>query len=281
MRPFIRWPGGKRAVYDQILRRFPEKRFETYVEPFVGAGGGILGAIESGRFQRFVGNDACAELINALKRSAYSPGPTLEAIDELLKREGDEASKCYYQTRKRFNEELGTETIEQAARFVYLNFRCFNGLYRTNKNGSFNVPFGGRRRAFDSQNFKSAANALQRVWLATGDFESVEHFVDDKTLVYVDPPYIPINKETPRLYGSEFNKDAQLRTARFCRRLLGRGATVVASNSDAGNVGETNEFLLNAYEGFKVEKIAAPRNIGARAETRKTVTELLFIGVPE
>lgn len=278
MRPFIKWPGGKRAVYDQISRYFPKKTFETYIEPFVGAGGGLLGAIKDGRFRRFVGNDACAELMNAIKQSTYYPEPTLEAVNELFDREGLEASEFYYRTRERFNKELGAETIVQAARFIYLNCRCFNGLFRTNKGGGFNVPFGGRKRAFDTQNFRAVTNAFQRVWFTTGDFESVERFVDDKTLVYVDPPYIPLNKDTPRLYGSEFNEEEQLRTARFCRRILERGATVVASNSDARNVGGTNEFLLKAYEGFRVETIEAPRRIGASATTRKRVAELLFIG---
>lgn len=280
MRPFVKWPGGKQFVYNQISRRFPEKKFETYIEPFSGAGGGLLGAIEEGRFQRFVGNDACAELINALKQSSYSPELLLDAINELFWREGSETSEFYYKTRECFNRALGAETVEQAARFVYLNHRCFNGLYRTNKNGCFNVPFGSGKGAFDEQNFKAVAKELRNVWFTVGDFESVEHFVDAKTLVYVDPPYIPLNKEAPRLYGAKFSEEEQLRTARFCRRLLESGATVIASNSDARNVGGSNEFLINAYKGFKVETIEAPRRIGARADTRKTVTELLFIGVP-
>ena len=238
-------------------------------------------AIESGIFKRFVANDACGELINALKQASYEPLIVLDAIQRLFEDGKENAEEFYYRVRDQFNQRARDESPEQAARFVYLNHRCFNGLYRTNKNGRFNVPFGSGKGAFDEQNFKAVAKELRNVWFTAGDFESVEHFADAKTLVYVDPPYIPLNKETSRLYGAEFDEEEQLRTARFCRRLLESGATVIASNSDARNVGGSNEFLINAYEGFKVETIEAPRRIGAKADTRKTVTELLFIGVPE
>ncbi len=280
MRPFVKWPGGKQFVYNQISRRFPEKKFETYIEPFVGAGGGLVKAIESGLFKRFVANDACGELINALKQASYETRIVLDAIQRLFENGKENAEEFYYRVRDQFNQRTGDESPEQAARFVYLNLTCFNGLYRTNKAGSFNTPFGKRRIEFDADNFTEVAKTLKNVWITQGDFEKVEYMVDDKTLVYVDPPYIPLNKETSRLYGAEFNEEEQLRTARFCRRLLESGATVIASNSDARNVGGSNEFLINAYEGFKVETIEAPRRIGAKADTRKTVTELLFIGVP-
>lgn len=243
-------------------------------------GGGLLKAIESGNFKRFAANDACGELINALKQASYEPQIVLDAIQRLFEDGKENAEEFYYRVRDQFNQKAGDESPEQAARFVYLNLTCFNGLYRTNKAGNFNAPFGKRRIEFDADNFTEVAKTLKNVWITQGDFEKVEHMVDDKTLVYVDPPYIPLNKRTPRLYGSEFNEEEQLRTARFCRRLLGRGATVIASNSDARNVGGSNEFLINAYEGFKVETIEAPRRIGARADTRQTITELLFIGVP-
>ena len=292
-KPVIKWAGGKYRLSTKIIQEsqvfIDWDSFDRYVVPFVGGGGMFLAGCNQFKFKEKIISDVNPELVNLYR-------VLREQSDELLKLlvalqmefnglGSDEArEQFYYRLREEFNRDVLLQdiSIEHAALFVALNKLGFNGLYRVNNSGLFNVPFGKRKtiKLVDGQNLKKVSELLQDTEILLGDFEETLRFADDGTLFYFDSPYRPLsNTATFTSYAKEdFNDDDQRRLARFCAQTHGLKAKFILSNSDPKNTQVDDEFFDELYKDYKLLRINAPRVISARAEGRAKVSEVLVIG---
>jgi DNA adenine methylase len=277
-RPFVKWAGGKSSLSRALLDIFP-RRIRTYYEPFTGAGAVFFAlSQDQGRCKRFVLNDVNKELINAYRVIRDFP-------DELMKwlREREvsyeNAPKAIYDAYRKPDKLLQAALwgpIERAGRFIFLNKAGFNGLYRVNRKGEYNVPWGKRAtiRTFDEANIRRASELLNGfVRIHSIDFDAVLSDVQEGDLVYFDPPYVPVNATAKfTSYTRDgFTMDDQRRVAEAFKRLAKRGIPVVLSNSDTPEVREL-------YAGYEICEVQARRNINSKAEKRGPVGELIIVG---
>lgn len=268
-RPFVKWAGGKGGLCAQYeaLGMFPS-RYGRYFEPFAG-GGAVFFHL---RPERALLSDSNEELMNAYRvvRERVE-----ELIAQLVAHKRAHSKEYFYKVRRQ-NPEVMSD-IDRAARFIYLNKTCYNGLYRVNRKGQFNVPYGDYTDAavLDPDNLRAASRALQGVELRTGDFEECLTGAAKGDLVYLDPPYQPISKTssftgyTPGPFGVE----EQQRLARVFRDLSERGCLVMESNSHAGLVKEL-------YKGFHITAVKAPRAINCKGDGRGKITEFVITNYP-
>lgn len=166
-----------------------------------------------------------------------------------------------------------------AAKLIFLNKTCFNGLYRVNKKDEFNVPFGGYEKPTicDEENLRAVSNILQKAKIICGDFEKSEKYVTLKTFVYLDPPYRPISRTASFTSYSkdDFSEDDQIRLVEFCKRINKKGAKFLLSNSDPKNENPSDDFFENSYKGFHIDTVKAARAINCIGEKRGAVNEIL------
>lgn len=263
--PFLRWAGGKRSLLGALQRHVPA-RVGTYHEPFVGGGALFFHLRARQAAQRWRLNDTSERLVRTYKALARSP----EAVIKRLRRMPDEEA-FFLKTRAR---EVDGETDEAvAAWMIYLNRTCFNGLYRVNRKGQFNVPYGhrGLERVADEENLLAVSRALRGVKLSQKDFrEACLHAVEGD-FVYCDPPYYPrVGKEFVGYVDGGFSHEDHVRLRDTMLVLKERGVRVLVSNSDVEPVRE-----LYA-EGFQLEEVRGARNIGAEGWRRGAIPDLLI-----
>ncbi len=260
--PLLKWAGGKRQLAVTILSRLPE-RIDTYYEPFVGGGAVFFALAAEQRFRRAVLSDRNPELV-CVYLAVQSDVESV--IDELSRMRHTEAE--YYRIR----ELRPRSAARRAARVIYLNKTGYNGLYRVNRSGQFNVPFGRYEnpRICDADNLRLAARALERVEIGVGDFAATAERARPGDAVYFDPPYLPVSKTASfASYHSEpFGLREHQRLAALFGELERRGVSAVLSNSDTA---ETREL----YSAFDCEIVRARRAINSNAGRRGAVTELL------
>lgn len=264
-KPWAKWAGGKTALLPKILPRLP-KKIGTYFEPFVGGGAVFFALAAEKRFKRAVLGDMNDDLIETY----FSIHNDLDKVIQRLKAHAAKHSEEYfYKVRAARGHYI-------ASRFIYLNRTCFNGLYRVNQKGEFNVPFGDYKNPTicDEQNLRAVSTALTGVELLSLDFEAVvEDAVGKNDAVYFDPPYVPASDTanfTAYVKGG-FGPETQERLADVARRLDSRGVHVLLSNSDT-------PFVRKIYKGFKIEKVQAPRRINSKGGKRGNVGEVLISG---
>lgn len=256
--PVVKWPGGKRRLVGRITGEFPDPPINTYWEPFAG-GAAVFFAVAD-RALHCVLTDTNRRLIHTYRALAEDCDAVLERLDELADKHCEEA---YYRVRDDFNE--GLEGARLAAAFIYLNKTGFNGLYRENLRGGFNVPFGHRPFVPERKSLRSAARCLRRAELRVGDFTLVAPASND--VVYCDPPY----HNTFTSYSSGgFGETDQIRLRDACLEWAEKGATVIVSNS-------LNPFTTELYRNFTIRKVEAPRPINRNGKGRKPVLEILAI----
>lgn len=266
-RPLLKWAGGKGALLQEILPRLPEK-IATYYEPFVGGGAVFFGLSAENRFKRAVIGDTNGELLHTYSALAWK---TDEVIMELKKHFHDE--KHFYEVRAK---DVLTLTLPQrAARLIYLNRTCYNGLYRVNSKGLFNTPFGKyvNPTICDEENLRAAAIALRDSICVTLDFKHVVASAKHGDAVYFDPPYTPVSETanfTAYTVGG-FTWNDQVRLRDCMKDLDGRGVHVLLSNADVESVREL-------YQGFRIEEVKAPRRVNSKGGKRGKVGELLISG---
>lgn len=267
-RPFLKWAGGKRRLLEQMSVHFPEQ-FKRYFEPFVGGGAvffHLSPLIQGSRLTTpAVLADLNEELINCYRVVKEQPEELIQGL-----RRHRPTEKYYYQMRNL--EPLRLSPVERASRFIYLNKTCFNGLYRVNSAGLFNVPYGRYKNPVicDEAAIRRASAALQRVRLSVGGFEKSLKAVAKGDFVYLDPPYVPINSTSNfTSYTSEgFSESDHRRLAEEVRRLDRVGAKVLLSNSDT-------EMVRHLYRGFNMLVVRCNRSINSNAFGRGAVNELL------
>jgi len=264
VRPVLKWAGGKSRSLPRILAELPE-RINTYYEPFVGGAAVFFALASQGRFRRAVLGDRNAALIEVYRALKKSPESVITALGQ-YRYDRDE----YYRVRALDPSSL--DPFERAARTIFLNKTGYNGLYRVNSRGQFNVPFGRYKnpKFCDPDNLHVAARTLERVKLEVGDFETVCQEASRGDAVYFDPPYHPLSKTASftAYYKDEFGKDEHERLSRLFGRLAQRGVAVVLSNSDT-------PFTRRLFGGFRLSKVGVTRPINSKASARGTVSEIL------
>ena len=259
-KPFLKWAGGKTQLLPEIYKRFPDN-FNRYHEPFVGGGAVFFGLHPN----KCTLSDVNADLINTYTTIR-------DDVDGLIRvlKEHRVEEEYYYQMRQLKVANLND--TEAAARIIYLNRTCFNGLYRVNRKGEFNVPFGksSNPTICNSDNLYRVSERLQDVKLKCESVFNIARRVRRNDLVYFDPPYDPLSKTSSFTSYAKggFGDEEQIRLAELFTRLANRGVHVVLSNSDT-------PFIRKLYKGFKVSKVYARRAINSRADRRGPVGEVI------
>lgn len=285
-KPFIKWAGGKSQLLDEIRKKYPEK-IDRYCEPFVGGGAVLLDVLANFHPQEVLINDINAELVNTylqIKTNAEELITILSAMQESFWSKNDANRKTMYlKKRERFNE-LKTSgedcRLEMAALFIFLNKTCFNGLYRVNSKGKFNVPIGSYKKPpiCDAGNLRTVSSLLQNVEIVCGDYSKCEYFIDSNTFVYIDPPYRPltVTASFTSYSENEFGDEQQIELGKFIDEISAKGAKVVASNSDPKNSNEADNFFDNLYSQYSILRVSAKRMINSKGNSRGSINELLI-----
>ena len=289
LKPFLKWVGGKGQLINEIEKFLPangEKFLTKYAEPMVGGGALLFSILSKYDFEELYISDINAELINAYIVVRDNIDLLVEKLTEMqaifLPMNENGRKYFYYNARDKFNAlQLSQETaVEKAALFIFLNKTCFNGLYRVNKKGQFNVPMGAYKNPTicDENNLRNISNALQNVEIVCGDYTLSESFIDNNTFVYIDPPYRPISETSAfTSYNSDsFDDNEQIRLSQYIERIDKVGAKVVLSNSDPKNVNPDDMFFDDLYKSFKIHRVEATRAINSKAEKRGKISELLI-----
>ena len=265
--PFLKWAGGKRQLLPEIRKHIPQN-INTYYEPFVGAGAVFLGL----QFNNVVINDINSELINCYNVIKNNPE---ELIKELSKFKNSEEE--FYKIRNWDREENYNKrsSVEKAARTIYLNKTCFNGLYRVSSKGFFNVPYGKYKNPsfVNADNIRNLSKYFKsaNITFLNKDFSAVVEDAKEGDFIYFDPPYYPINKTSSFTSYSKdgFSQEDQIKLKKEIDTLTGRGVKVLMSNSCC-------DFIKNLYVGYKIIEIEANRNINALGSKRTPVKEVLI-----
>jgi len=291
VRPFVKWAGGKGQLIKDIQNAYPHelgKSVLRYCEPFVGGGAVLFDILNNYNIEEIYINDINAELINTyriIKNNVLSLIDGLEQLQaEFISLNTERRKMYYYDKREQFNNEKvkGNKfvNLDKAVLFIFLNKTCFNGLYRVNGKGLYNVPMGAYKNPLicDKDNLINISKLLQNIIINCGDYRECRDFVDDKTFVYIDPPYRPLNTTARFTSYTEtgFNDTEQIALAEFVRELDRGGAKIVVSNSDPKNTDKDDNFFDNLYGLYRINRITAKRMINCNGESRGLVNELLI-----
>ncbi|MCL2061409.1 MAG: DNA adenine methylase [Firmicutes bacterium] len=288
-KPFLKWAGGKSQLLDKLNGLYPDElingKMDVYIEPFVGGGAVLFDVLQKFDIKKAVIIDLNKELINCYRCIKTDVSEMLKQLQALQEQfyalTFDEQSNFYLDVRKKYNAIRlnGHFDYEKAADFIFLNKTCFNGLYRVNSKGGFNVPFGKYKNPLicDKDNLILIHNLLQKVTICHGDYRQCEAYVKGKTFVYFDPPYRPITATQSFVGYSKngFDDNNQKELAEFVRVLKALGAKVLLSNSDPKNSNPHDNFFDDLYNGFTIERINAKRMINCQADKRGDITEII------
>jgi len=263
--PFIKWAGGKRGIIQELISRLP-KEFKNYFEPFVG-GGALFFEINHKAENTFL-SDSNVDLITTYNVIKDDP---VKLITLLKKHAKNHSEKYYYKIRSKYALQ---NSIEIAARFIYLNKTCFNGLYRVNKKGEFNAAIGKcanpSNAIIQEDNLLACSLKLKDVTIQSQQFDQIMAKKGD--FIYFDPPYYPVKPDSFTAYSkSKFTEQDQIRLANFCKQLHERKIYWMVSNSDTGFIHE----LFND-EAFHINIINAPRSLSRDSSKRGIIQELII-----
>lgn len=268
-KPFVKWVGGKRSLLPELLARIPTE-FENYYEPFVG-GGALFFALKNERRRINLGgggqaflSDINFDLINTYQVIQRDPEPLIRRLEQHA---ANHSKDYYYHIRSQHQLE---DRIEIAARFIYLNKTCYNGLWRVNSKGEFNVPMGRYENPAICQDkaLRACHTALEGVDIRMRDYRKID--AKDGDFVYFDPPYRPLDSTSFTRYAKDdFGENEQVALRDLCLALHDRGALFMLSNSDSSST------LYESFD-FKVEIVNAPRFVNSKADARGAVSELLI-----
>ncbi|MBI5464322.1 MAG: DNA adenine methylase [Ignavibacteriales bacterium] len=296
-KPFLKWAGGKAQLIEHFVHYLPDEltlgKLHRYVEPFIGGGALFFHIAQMYNIEGFFISDVNEELIlvyKSIQKDVESLINLLKAMERKYHRLSPSRQKEYfYAVRFQLNENRSSVDftsysevwVERTAQIIFLNRTCFNGLFRVNSKGEFNVPFGKYKNPLicAEDNLHAVSELLQRTEIRLGDFSVCESFVNSDTFVYFDPPYRPISKTASFTSYSKYDFDdaTQLRLASFYRLLDRNGAKLMLSNSDPKNENPKDRFFENAYKNFYIERVKANRMINCNAEKRGAINELLIM----
>lgn len=290
VKPFLKWAGGKGQLLSEIEQYYPfeDENITKYAEPFVGGGAVLFDILSKYDLDEVYISDINAELINTycIIRDNIDDLVVMlqEMQDEFVSADTDYRKEYYSAKRKRFNDLKvngnANINIEKSALMIFLNKTCFNGLFRVNKKGLFNVPMGAYKNPLicDEDNLRAVSEVLQNVTIVCGDYRVSADFIDDNTFVYFDPPYRPITDTASFTAYTEnlFNDEEQIKLAQFVDDMHQKGAKVVISNSDPKNSNTDDDFFDNIYSSHIIKRVEATRMINCNSEARGKIKELLI-----
>lgn len=269
-KPFLKWAGGKWSLAPAIAQLLPaDLPSRTYREAFLGGGAMFFWLSRRAGAKRYVLSDMLHDLIATYEVVRDHPEPLIARLEALRL---EHSHETFYRVRERYNQERDAGAIERAAWLVYLNKTCFNGLYRTNRAGIFNVPIGrfARPNIADARRLRSASETLKSVEIFCAPFDRLLSDAKKGDVIYLDPPYVPVSRTSSfdSYAGGAFGAELQTSLRDVFKELDARGCLLALSNSDTPEVREL-------YDGFDIQTLPAIRHISSRSDTRGTVDEVV------
>lgn len=296
-RPFLKWVGGKSQLLPVIQENLPLDlkvgEIGTYIEPFVGGGAVFFHIAQAHPLKRVILGDTNKDLVLAFLTIQKKPDALIDVLESIqtkyLKLSEKGRSEFYYRMRQAFNTPVpgisctrySAKWLERASLLMFLNKTCFNGLFRVNSSGHFNVAFGkyDNPTICDFENIQRVSRVLAGAEILYGDFQKVLSFVDDQTFLYLDPPYRPLTQTAnfTSYSAATFTSLDQMRLANFAKDASSIGAKIMISNSDPGNVDTEDKYFEHMYPNFRSVSIKASRMINCKADKRGQISELLLM----
>lgn len=285
VKPFIKWAGGKSQLLSEIRTKYPQK-IERYCEPFVGGGAVLLDVLANYAPDEVVINDINSALVNTYRQVQSNVESLISQLEEMQAEfwaaDSEMRKLIYARNRERFNSLINSNNNSQdkAALFIFLNKTCFNGLYRVNRKGLFNVPIGSYKKPpiCDAENLRYISTLLQNVEIKCGDYKDCADFIDGNTFVYIDPPYRPltVTASFTSYNENEFGDQQQIELGHFIDEITEKGAKVVASNSDPKNADDNDNFFDDLYAKYNIDRVSAKRMINSKAAGRGNINEIII-----
>lgn len=287
-KPFVKWVGGKGQLIEQLEALLPAdfEKWEnvTYIEPFVGGGAMLFYMLQThSNIKSAVINDINEDLTTCYKVVRDNPSQLVKSLTDLQAEyyaiKSDSERKCFYTNKRDEFNRKDSDPIQNTTLFFFLNRTCFNGLYRVNKSGHFNVPFGKYETPTicNASTIYADSQLLQNVEIMTGDYQQTLQSAHGNTLFYFDPPYRPLSDTSSfNDYAKEaFNDDAQIRLKEYCDRIHEAGFRFMLSNSDCKGKNEEDNFFDVLYGAYRIERVWASRSINSNPSKRGKLTEIL------
>lgn len=266
---FVKWAGGKHQLIDQFLPLFP-KKFDRYFEPFVGGGAVAFYVIQNFKPKEVILSDINKELINTFEVIKNNVEELIKELKKHKEKHSANPKEYYYKTRSLNPDKL--DPLKKAARFIYLNRTCFNGLYRVNSKNQFNVPIGSYKNpdVVQEGKLKRISHLLKEVDIKVMPFEEVIKLVKKKDFVYFDPPYYPLKKgkSFTTYTKNNFLEEEQELLAKVFKKLDQKGCFVMLSNSDT-------KFVKSLYKDYQISFVKARRLINSDASKRGEINEIV------
>jgi len=296
-KPFLKWAGGKSQLLEQFENYYPnelrKKSIKNYVEPFLG--GGALYFYLSRKYS--IKNAFLSDLNKDLILTYIVIQQKSEILLDFLEQyqnlynstKQEKRNDLFLSVREHFNEQrfeinykkLSENWVSRAAQFIFLNKTCFNGLFRLNSKGEFNVPYGKYKTAaiLDTNNIATVSKILQNAEITHSEYSNCYSKINEKSFVYFDPPYRPLTQTSSftTYTGMIFNDDNQIELAKFFRKIDSeKGAKLMLSNSDPTSINPKDKFFENAYRGYNIFKVTASRAVNCNGNGRGKISELLI-----
>lgn len=262
---FVKWAGGKKQLIEQFKPLFP-KNIKRYIEPFIGGGAVLFYILENYKPEEVIIFDINEELINTYK---IIKDDVESLIIELKKLKSLHSKEHYYEIRSE-NPQL-LSNLTRASRFIYLNKTCFNGLYRVNSKGGFNVPIGSYKNPLvcPEDDLRKISKLLKNVKIINDDFSKCLEYAQEEDFIYFDPPYYPLKKSSFTTYAkNKFLDEEQKELKNVFSKLDKKGCKVMLSNSDT-------EFIKNLYGDYPIKEVKATRMINSNAKNRGKINEVV------
>lgn len=296
-KPFLKWAGGKGQLLEQISTFLPPElstgKIKRYIEPFAGSGAVFIYLSQLYPIDEYYIFDINPELILAYKTIKTDVTQLIDQLENIqtkyLSLDEERRKEYYYETRTKFNqnrrqinfEKYSEAWGERTSELIFLNRTCFNGLFRVNSKGDFNVPMGRYKNPLinNASNLVQLSKLLQKTQIILCDFTACDQWVDAETFVYFDPPYKPISNTSAFTSYSQqrFDDAEQLRLRDLFVKLDQKQAKLMLSNSDPKNEDVNNNFFEDAYQGYRIERVKASRNINSKATKRGKIDELVIM----
>ena len=296
-KPFVKWAGGKSQLLEQFEKYYPNElkngTIENYIEPFLGGGATYFSVASKYKIKRAYLSDLNKDLVLTYLVIQQKSEVLLDFLEQYQNiynsTEQEKRNDLFLSIRKHFNEQrfeinykrLSENWISRAAQFIFLNKTCFNGLFRLNSKGEFNVPYGKYKTAsiLDIENINSVCELLQNAEITHNQYSNCYSKIIEKSFIYFDPPYRPITKTASftTYTGTIFNDDNQIELAKFFQKIdREKGAKLMLSNSDPTYINPRDDFFEKAYNGYNIFRVNASRAINCKGNGRGRISELLI-----
>ena len=291
VKPFVKWAGGKGSLIPQLRNYYPLELengiIETYIEPFVGSGAVLIDALQNYQIKKAYAFDINEELINCYNVIKTEVNKLIKLLSKLEKEylllDAEGRKDFYYNKRDEYNSyrlQKNEISIKKASEFIFLNRTCFNGLYRVNRSGDFNVPMGNYRNPTicDGENLKELSKLLKNVEFKCEDYAESLKYADENTFIYFDPPYRPLNitSSFTSYTKDDFNDEDQKGLGKFYKELDNRNSKLMLSNSNPKNTNKADTFFEDIYKEFNINEVYAKRMINSDSSNRGAISELVI-----